>query len=354
MDLTKRPIPLGEINVLRHGENPWQGANLFVQHYAADPLAIGKFVLHTGDIPSATNLTDLDRALQTLTHIVAALQTKAVSSHRVALAVKHGNCCGAAYDTTGENAIDKMVMGDLQAIMGAVVIANFAIGTKEATTLLSFGSAGTNRLLDAVIAPRFSNNAVELLQRKNGKCRVLSNPALAQLSEENLRTGARCRSVREGYVVQDSDSRVLDLSHPELKIYGFHETVDQYSRELDLLFASAICRTSNSNTVTLVKNGMLIGNGVAQTKRSRAAWLAVELAKENNHLPVDPEDCLVAASDSFFPFKDGVEVLINAGVKAIFATSGSVRDKEVQDTCVNAGVTLYQLPDKESRMFFGH
>jgi phosphoribosylaminoimidazolecarboxamide formyltransferase/IMP cyclohydrolase len=80
------------------------------------------------------------------------------------------------------------------------------------------------------------------------------------------------------------------------------------------------------------------------------------IAGENDHLkePGYWRNPIVACSDSFFPFADGVEPLIAAGVRAIFSTSGAVRDAEVQKACSDAGVALYQLPDKDARMFFGH
>jgi phosphoribosylaminoimidazolecarboxamide formyltransferase/IMP cyclohydrolase len=95
---------------------------------------------------------------------------------------------------------------------------------------------------------------------------------------------------------------------------------------------------------------MLIGQGVGQTRRDRAARLAVMIAAENDHSTAGAAAC----SDSFFPFVDGVEPLIKAGVTHIFSTSGAKRDHEVRKACVDGGVTLYQMPDAQARMFFGH
>lgn len=352
-DTTKRPLPLHEIRELRYGENPWQGASFFTNFGSTDPLGIGNFNLESGEIPSATNLTDVDRALHMLVHSVAALRANDPHSlgARVAIAVKHGNPCGAGHGVSSSEAARKMIRGDLKAIMGATIILNSSLDDDAVDDLLTYASEG-RRLLDVVVAADFTPRAVRLLERKNGKCRILSNPTLARLTRENLSTALRCRGVRAGYVVQDSDARILDFQHPNLKVYGPRISRQE---EIDMAFASALCRTSNSNTITLVKGGMLIGQGVAQTRRDRAARLAVQIAKENNHLDdLNKQYRAIACSDSFFPFADGVEPLIEAGVKAVFATSGALRDEEVQRACIDAGVTLYQLPDTEARMFFGH
>lgn len=378
-DLTVRPLTLGQIGglALRYGENGYQGAHLFTQ-FSGDPLELGKFILESGEMPSLVNLTDLDRGIRTITHIAAALETNGKTGYKIALALKHGNCCGAAYGFSAAWTLNKMIEGDLQAIMGAVIVVNFRIGLDETTGLLSHRSP-KKRLLDVVVAPEFSPEAKALLsQRKGGKCRLISNPALGALGLQQLDRALKVRAVRKGHLVQDGDDRVIDFRDSRLAVHGPQDKPRQSRVETDLAFASAICRTSNSNTVTLVRERMLIGQGVGQTRRDRASRLAIQIATENGHLerrwPAFAEilrrlfrkllsaqsggqsslQPLVACSDSFYPFADGVEPLIKAGVSAIFSTSGALRDAEVQKACADAGVTLYQLPDKDDRMFFGH
>jgi AICAR transformylase/IMP cyclohydrolase PurH len=139
---------------------------------------------------------------------------------------------------------------------------------------------------------------------------------------------------------------VLDLSHPDIQILG--ELSEAQAQ--DLLEAWAIGSTSNSNTTTLVRAGQLLGNGVGQQDRVGGCALAVRRALDAGHDPAGA----VAYTDSYFPFPDGAQVLIDAGVTAIFATTGSVRDQAVRDTVSTAGVTLVQLPDHTARGFFGH
>lgn len=99
---------------------------------------------------------------------------------------------------------------------------------------------------------------------------------------------------------------------------------------------------------------MLIGQGVGQTKRNRAAWLAVKIAKQEGHRK-KLRGC-AAVSDSFFPFLDGAKKLVKQRVGAIFATSTTniKRDRKIMKYCSARGTTFYSLPDQEARMFFGH
>ena len=128
--------------------------------------------------------------------------------------------------------------------------------------------------------------------------------------------------------------------------------------KLDLILAWAIGSNANSNTITIVKDGKLIGNGVGQQDRVGAAKLAIMRADDASFALSgnDRADLngAVAYSDSFFPFSDGPEVLIDRGIKTIFATSGSVNDKEVIEFCKNRGVTLVMYSDKIARGFAWH
>ena len=127
----------------------------------------------------------------------------------------------------------------------------------------------------------------------------------------------------------------------------------------DVILAWAVGCTSNSNTITLVKDGRLMGNGVGQQDRVGAAKLAILRADDVAVFAdskVERADLAnaIAYSDSFFPFPDAVEVLINRGVKTIFSTSGSVNDEKIAEFCKNKGVKLILLPDTEARGLYQH
>ena len=332
----------------KYGENGYQVPAALYGGGLADPLALDKFRIVAGTEPSYNNLCDLDRLLQTVTHIAATFEVNRGKVPFISVGVKHGNPCGAAVaaDDPAE-AARRMIMGDPLAIFGGLVMVNCPVTEDVAEAMVTYGMPeGQRRVLDGIIAPSFDDGATGLFQRKGDKCRLLSNPALAALGRSSLDPAPRFRYVRGGFLAQPNYTYVLDLNDPELKKYG------QAGRqqEDDMLLAKAIGDTSNSNTITIVKDGRLIANGVGQQARVRGARLALNLVSYSGH----DANGASASSDSFFPFTDGVEVLAEAGVKAIAATSGSVRDRDVIKFCEDRGIILYLIPDRKGRGFFGH
>ncbi|HEV7454356.1 MAG TPA: hypothetical protein VGO07_03795 [Candidatus Saccharimonadales bacterium] len=338
------------VAVPRYGENPWQtNAALYADDARTDPLALSNFVLRGGTELSFTNYTDVDRLLQTMTHAAAvfAKNSKTGAVPAIALGCKHGNMCGAGVATKPAAAIQKMLKGDPRAIFGGAVMLNTVITKDLANELLTHGMSGTKRLLDVVVAAGIEDDALAVLQRKGGKLRVIVNPALGGLTEDSLDTAPRFRYVRGGILQQDNYTFVFDIASPELERHGKALTAKQIK---DMQLAWAVGSTSNSNTITLVKDGRLIGNGVGQQDRVSAAELAVKRTNDAGH---DPKGA-IAYSDSFFPFPDGPLKLADAGVAAILASRGSVRDGDVAKALTDAGVTFWTLPDTTIRGFFNH
>ncbi len=319
----------------KYGENPWQkDAALYIAASAKnDYLALDKFVTRIGTDPSYNNLCDLDRALQTMTHLAVGLcagPSRAFLSKgfKLALAVKHGNPCGAAWGlglTEEEDVVKRMVTGDPRAIFGGLVMTNFTLTDSCVELLLHHGlPRGQRRVLDVVAAPNITEGALKLLERKNGKCRVMINWDLEGWSLlAGLDRNPRFRQVRGGFLLQQN----YTFAPRDWDQYPFiwPKSVDSETKLRlmeDLFMAWAIGSTSNSNTVTLVRNKTLIGNGVGQQDRVSCAELAVKRARAAGHKTKGA----VAYSDSFFPFVDGPEVLAKAGIAAIMASSGSVND----------------------------
>lgn len=329
-----------EIASCKYGENPQQIPASLFSSKTKDPLALDKFKLMEGVAPSYNNWCDIDRMLQTITHIAAAYTKNQNSIPFIAIGVKHGNACGAAAGDSELEVMKKMMTGDPLAIFGGLIMTNFAVDENVAEHL-------TGKLLDGIIAPSFSPEAISALKRKGDKCRFIVNEALSSLDEKSLDSTPRFRYVRGGFLRQPNYTFVLDLKNEELQKYD--GTISQEQKN-DLLLAWAIGATSNSNTIVIVKNGQLIANAVGQQDRVGSAKLAIERARRSEH---DLEGS-VAYSDSFFPFPDGPKILIDAGVKAILATSGSIRDKETIDLCREHDTALYLIPDTVGRGFFGH
>lgn len=329
-----------------YGENAWQvPAGLFTFN-SDDPLALDKFKLIEGNEPSFMNFTDIDRLIQTITHIAAAFDNKVIEKRPlIAVGCKHGNPCGAAVGNNAFEVIEKMVTGDLQAIFGGIVMVNFGLKFQEASTLIRFKAA--QRLLDVVVAPDFDKTAINELKRKNGRCRLFQNLALYGLGKHSLDTSSLFRPVRSGFLRQPNYGFILDLEDKRIERFGPELTPQE---KTDVLLAWATGSTSNSNTVTLVKDGQLIGNGVGGQDRVGVAESAVSKARKNRHLT----NGAVAYSDSFFPFDDGPRVLATAGINVILTSSGSLRDKDTIKICQENDVKLLMIPDKLGRGFFNH
>jgi len=335
------------VQVCSYGENAWQTPAALYSTGSSDPLALDKFKLVQGGAPSYNNLCDLERLLQTVTHIAAVFAVNRNGKVPcIAVGAKHGNPCGAAAIELESEALQKMVTGDTRAIFGGLVMTNFLLSESLAEVLLTYRQKEGRRLLDGVIAPGVTREALAMLKRKGDKCRVLVNPALEHLGAKSLDQARRFRYVRGGFLAQPNYTFVLDLKHPDIWKSGGLTS----EQEEGLMLAWAVGAASNSNTITLGDSGMLKGNAVGQQDRVGAAELACKRARDAGHNIVGA----VAYSDSFFPFPDGVEVLAKAGVKTILASSGSRNDEQTKRVCKEFGVTLVLIPDKLGRGFFGH
>ena len=325
----------------KYGENAWQAPAHLYSTGTSDSLALDKFRVVEGTPPSYNNWVDIDRLLQTATHIGKVYNiNQGFGISALAVGVKHGNPCGAAVGVDPAKILKQMMAGDPLAIFGGLVIVDFEINEELCESLVG-------KMLDGIIAPAFTEGAIAMLRRKGDKCRFIMNPALSAYNLRNsLDETPRFRFVRGGFLAQPNYVFAPNLDHLGIVKYG-KATPQQ---QCDMMLAWAVGSTSNSNTITLVKNEQLIGNGVGQQDRVGAANLAITRARRSGH----DVSGASAYSDSFFPFPDGPQTLIDAGVTAIFTSSGSVKDRLTIEVCAKHGVALYMVPDQVGRGFFGH
>lgn len=337
-----------QVAVCAYGENPFMTPAGLFSAGSGDPFALDTFEQVEGSSPSYINWTYLDRMLTTMTHLVAAWRLNFDCIPYIALAVKHGNCCGAAISSASPvEAVQKMVKGDPLAIFGGGVMTNFPIDRELALSLLNHGreqEQGPQRY-DMVVAPGFSNEAIDMLGRKHGKCRMLKHPWLA---DPPMDTASLLRPLRGTFLRQPNFGYIPNFSNGSLTLHG---EMNEVHRE-NLTLAWGIGAFSDSNTITVTQGNRLIGNGVGQQARVHAAKLAVERARTAGH--GDSLNGAAAYSDSFFPHEDGMEALAEAGVRCIMTSSGSIADKAVIARAHELRVTLVMVPDKVGRGFFGH
>jgi phosphoribosylaminoimidazolecarboxamide formyltransferase/IMP cyclohydrolase len=339
---------------LRYGENAYQTPAYLVKTDSEYPLAMHNFTIHTGN-PSMINITDVDRGLKAITHIAGGMDKNFDTVPFIALGLKHGNACGASVAETTEDAITKMLNGNLKSIFGGAIITNFEITKELAELLILHNTNGKRRPLDVVVASSVTSEAIEILKRQNDRCLIMTNIALDSLSEGSLDQTPLVRQVAGGdWIEQPNHTFILNFSDKEnTKYYGSNNKNDKEKENTnrDTILGWGIATSSNSNTITLVKGGMLIGNGVGQQDRVEAVELALKRATDAGHDVAGA----IAVSDSFFPFPDAPEKLLGAGVSRIFATSGSINDKSTIALFENNTTSeLMHIPDPLARMFFGH
>jgi phosphoribosylaminoimidazolecarboxamide formyltransferase/IMP cyclohydrolase len=291
--------------VLRYGENPHQRAALY-RHWRGGLAAAEQ--LHGPDL-SYNNYVDTDAARRAAYDF---------SDPCVAI-IKHANPCGIAVGTEIAEAHRLAHECDPLSAYGGVIAAN-----RPVTKALADQLAGV--LTEVICAPDFDDDALEVFRAK-AKLRVLRCPP------DEHPDPVEFRGISGGVLMQTVDRLDADGDDPKAWTLQSGEPADAQTLA-DLNFAWRACRAVKSNAIVLAAGGATVGVGMGQVNRVDSARLAVSRAG-------DRARGAVGASDAFFPFSDGLQVLIDGGVRAVVEPGGSVRDEEVIAAAKAAGVTLY-------------
>jgi phosphoribosylaminoimidazolecarboxamide formyltransferase/IMP cyclohydrolase len=294
--------------VLRYGENPHQSAAVYAADFSRPGLARAE-QLH-GKEMSYNNYVDADAAWRA-----------AYDHGQPAVAIiKHANPCGIAVGADIAEAYEKSFATDPVSAFGGVVAAN-----RPVTAVMAEAMADV--FTEVVVAPEYDDAALSILSERKG-LRILR----AQPRPE--RGWVDLRPISGGVLLQGADDLSADGDDPATWRLVAGSAVDAATME-DLAFAWRAVRAPKSNAILLAKDGAAVGIGMGQVNRVDAARLAVSRAGE------DRARGAVGASDAFFPFPDGLEVLLAAGVRAIVQPGGSVRDEEVIAAAEAAGASMY-------------
>lgn len=307
---------------LRYGENPHQAAALYV---SGDPSAAGLAQaeqLH-GKEMSYNNYVDADAAVRAA-HDHGDQPTVAI--------IKHANPCGIAVGTDVADAHRRAHACDPVSAFGGIIATNRPVTLEMAQTVRDI-------FTEVVVAPAFDDDALEVLTaKKNLRLLTVATPRPG---------GVEMRPISGGLLLQQRDAldAVVEAREDDAPTQGHGDDPARWALAAgeaadeatlaDLAFAWRAVRATRSNAILLAKDGGSVGIGMGQVNRVDSCRLAVARAGE------DRAKGAVAASDAFFPFADGLQVLLDAGVRAVVAPGGSVRDGEVVEAAAAAGVTLY-------------
>jgi phosphoribosylaminoimidazolecarboxamide formyltransferase / IMP cyclohydrolase len=295
-----------KVTGLRYGENPHQPAALYRTTGSTRGLANAQ-QLH-GKEMSYNNYVDAD----------AARRSAGDFDEPAVAIIKHANPCGIAIGSDIAEAHRKAHACDPVSAYGGVIAANEPVSVEMARQVAEI-------FTEVIVAPGYADGALDVLAAKKNLRILVVEPA--------VRGGAESRRIDGGLLVQLSDT--VDADHD--RAVNWKLVAGQPSSEAtlaDLEFAWKAARSVKSNAILLASDGAAVGVGMGQVNRVDSCRLAVQRAG-------DRAAGSVAASDAFFPFADGPEILLAAGVSAIVQPGGSIRDEDVITAVQAAGGTMY-------------
>ncbi len=282
------------VEKLRYGENPHQEAAIYSLNKSLDIIQ-----LH-GKKLSYNNYNDLYSALNI---------SKTLPKNVGTVIVKHASPCGVSIDKNQIESYKKAVRCDPISAFGGIVCCNFKVDKKLALEL-------NKVFFEIIIGNKYDNEAIKILKKKKN-VRIIDAYNLKLTNFNNFISNFN------SIMFQSPDSKIF--TKKDLKIVSKRKPNKKILN--NLIFAFNICKNVKSNAIVLAKNETTVGIGSGQPSRLDSCKIAVE--KMNKFQNINENDEIVAASDAFFPFVDGLETLIQSGVSAVIQPSGSVRDKEI-------------------------
>ncbi len=280
------------IEKLRYGENPHQFSGYYSKNLKTNLKQI------QGKQLSYNNYNDIFAALTI---------SKSLPKNRGTVIVKHANPCGVSIKSNPVDSYNSALACDPVSAFGGIVSCNFKITKHLAIEL--------NKLfLEVIIANGFDNNALKIFKnKKNLRVIDATNYSLSEI--------IKFTSANEAILVQSEDLKIF--KNKDFKVVSKRKPNSKQLR--NLIFAFNVCRYVKSNAIVLAKDDAIVGIGSGQPSRLDSCEIAINKMRKFNLFGNN----LVAASDAFFPFVDGIEKLVQSGVQAVIQPSGSIRDKDI-------------------------
>ena len=304
----ERKIIFGKrLKKLRYGENPHQESSIYVSDYNDTNLGFNQL---NGKDLSYNNYNDMFASLE----VLRSFKKKAVT-----VIIKHANPCGVSENRQPIVSFKNAYASDPLSAFGGVVACNFKIKKKVALEI-------SKKFIEVILAKGFDKESLKIFKKKK-------NLRVIDISNFKYGNNSSIKNFNNSFLIQDRDIEVLDKK--KLKCVT---KIKPNKKELSKIeFAFNICKYAKSNSIVLCNNFSTIGIGAGQPSRLDSCKIAIQKAKKFQPKLIENS---IAASDAFFPFADGVETLIKAGVKVIIQPGGSVRDREVINAADKAKIKM--------------
>ena len=296
-----------KLQKLRYGENPHQKSSIYVNDYNDKHL---KFDQIHGKELSYNNYSDMYASLEIL---------NSLKKNSGTVIIKHANPCGVSENKVPLISFKNAYASDPISAFGGVIACNYKINKKTALEI-------NKNFLEVILAKGFEKDALNILKKKK-------NLRIIDISNFNLKNLSSIKTFDGSFLIQSKDNIVIDKK--KLKCVTKLKPNKEELAEIE--FAFNICKYVKSNAIVLCNNFSTIGIGAGQPSRLDSCKIAVQKAKQFQSSKIRNS---IAASDAFFPFADGINALIKAGVKIIVQPGGSIRDQEVINAANKANIKM--------------
>ena len=297
-----------KLNKLRYGENPHQLSSIYVSDY--DDTQLGFNQIHGKEL-SYNNYNDMFASLEIL---------NSLKKNSGTVIIKHANPCGVSENKVPLISFKNAYASDPISAFGGVIACNYKINKKIALEI-------NKNFLEVILAKSFDKDSLKILKQKK-------NLRIIDISNFQIKNLTSVKSFDGSFLLQSKDNIILDKK--KLKCVT---NLKPTKKELgEIHFAFNVCKHVKSNAIVLCNNFSTIGIGAGQPSRLDSCKIAVQKAKQFQPSKIKNS---IAASDAFFPFSDGINTLIKAGIKTIIQPGGSIRDQEVINAANKAKIKMF-------------
>ena len=308
LDFPERKTFFGKkINQLRYGENPHQKSSIYINSLKNNDINLQQL---SGKDLSYNNYNDIFASLDILFSNLKRPST---------VIIKHANPCGVSSNKSAFQSFLKAQASDPISAFGGIVACNYKINNKIALEI-------NKTFFEVILAKGFEKEALRILKKKK-------NMRVIDISKFNYESKTMSKFFDNSFLLQEKDDLVFNKK--KLRFVTKNKPSRKELKEIE--FAFRVCKFVKSNAIVVVKDNSTIGIGAGQQNRLDSCKIAVQKARK-----FQPKNLInsIAASDAFFPFADGIKILINAGVKIIVQPGGSIRDKEVIEAANKAKIKM--------------